>query len=54
MRCFSLNYILSTRIVFAFLAYCIFYANPAVVSHSHGLIAPTGIIVQGVVNYPVG
>jgi hypothetical protein len=54
MRCFSLNYILSTRMAFAFLAYCILYTNPAVIIYSHSLLAPSGISVQGVINYPVG
>jgi hypothetical protein len=54
MRYFALNLILSTRTVFTLLAYCIFYTNPAVINYSHSLVVSPGIIVQGVINYPVG
>jgi hypothetical protein len=54
MRCLVSQFIPSTRMVLALLAYCIFYANPAATRQSGNYIVPYGIIVQVAANNPVG
>jgi hypothetical protein len=54
MRCLALKFIPSTRMVFAFLAYCIFYINPAGISNSSQFITPHGTDAKIIINYLVG
>ncbi len=54
MRSLASIFIPSARIIFAFMAYIVFYVNPASLMSSGKFIAPVGSSIQMSVNNSVG